>query len=81
MNEITLSVEKENLETLLTILNNLKSGLISEIKTDSKTKVRVTQYQPKSKKVIYEQESGTNDSHGKYASVSAYKQRLKSKKQ
>ena len=79
MNKITLSIEKENLETVLSILNNLKSGLISDIKMDVKTRVNATQYQPKTKKVIYEQESGTNDSNGKYASVSAYKQKLRSK--
>jgi len=80
MNEIKLSVDDKNLETVLTILNNLKDGLISEIKTDAKIKSRATQYQPKNNRIIKEEESGTNDSSGKYLNISAYKQRLKAKK-
>ncbi len=33
MNEIKLSVEDKNLDTVLSMLNNLDAGLISEIKT------------------------------------------------
>jgi len=76
MNKITLSVNDENLDTLLIILNNLKSGLISNIETNAKNSKRQTRYQPKVNKVIYEQESGTNDTSGKY-SASAYRERLK----
>ena len=76
MNEIKLTVSDENLDTLLSILNNLKSGLIIDMQTNTKAKVRQTQYQPKSSGVIYEHESGTNDSSGKY-SASAYRKRLK----
>ncbi|MDF1878960.1 hypothetical protein JHD46_04825 [Sulfurimonas sp. SAG-AH-194-C20] len=72
--QITLTVSNENVDTLLTILNNLKSGLITNIQTDAKVS---TQYQPKSK-VIYEHESGTHDTSGKY-SASAYRERLKRK--
>jgi len=72
MQEIKLSVNDENIETLLMILNNLKSGLISEINTQKVTKP--TQYQPKNG-VIYEHESGTKDTTGKY-SATAYKKRL-----
>ena len=35
MNEIKLSVEDKNLETVLTVLNSFNNGLISEIKTTS----------------------------------------------
>lgn len=80
MNEIKLSVKEEHLETVLTILQNLKTGLIDKIETDTPRKTRVTQYKPKMQKVIYEEESGTNDNNGKYASVSTYKQRLKNHK-
>ena len=76
VNTIKLSVSDENLTTVMTILENLKSGLIDNIQTDSKAKRRTSQYKPKTNKVIYEQESGTNDTSGKY-SVSAYKARLK----
>jgi len=81
MNKITLSVDEKNLETLLTILNNLKDGLIHEIQTDAKSyKKRSTQYQPKTNRIIKEEDSGTNDSTGKYANAAAYKQRLKANK-
>jgi len=72
MQEIKLSVNDENIETLLIILNNLKSGLILDIQTTKTTKK--TQYQPKNG-VIYEHESGTKDTNGKY-SAAAYKKRL-----
>lgn len=80
MNEIKLSVNDNNLELMLTILNNLKDGLIVDIKTNGKTKTQTTQYQPKTNTIIREENSGTNDSSGKYANASAYKNRLKSKR-
>ena len=80
MNEIKLSVNDENLDTVLTILNNLKDGLVDNIQTNGKSvKAKTTQYKPKTNTIIKEEESGTNDSSGKYASASAYKQRLKRK--
>ena len=79
MNEIKLSVNDENFETILTILNNLKDGLINKIETNGKSvKARPTQYQPKSNTIIKEEDSATNDKSGKY-SLSAYKERLKRK--
>ncbi len=82
MNEIKLSVDDKNLETVITILKNLKSGLIDSIETDSKTSNvrRATQYQPKTNTIIREEESGTSDKNGKYINAAAYKNRLKSKK-
>jgi len=74
MNKIELSVSDTNLETVLTILDNLKAGLIINIATSSKTKT--TQYQPKINTIIREENSGTNDTSGKY-SASAYRERLK----
>ena len=81
MNEIKLSVEDKNLEIVMTILQNLKTGLVSNIETDakvSKTK-RHTQYQPKTNTIIREENSGTADTSGKYINPAAYKQRLKKK--
>lgn len=78
MSEIKLTVDEKNIKIVLSILNNLKSGLISSIKTDSKASIQETQYKPQSKGVIYEHESGENDTKGKY-SASAYKERLKRK--
>lgn len=81
MNKITLSVDNSNIETVLTILQNLKTGLINDIETNANvTKNRQTKYQPKTNTIIREENSGTNDSSGKYSSASAYKQRLRSKK-
>jgi len=79
MNEIKLSVNDENLETVLTILNSLKDGLVDSIETKGKVKSRATQYQPKTNTIIREEESGTNDSSGKYASATAYRERLNKK--
>jgi len=77
MNEIKLSVNDENLETVLTILNNLKDGLINKIEINGKSiKARTTQYKPKTNTIIREEDSATNDKSGKY-SVSAYRERLK----
>jgi len=82
MNEIKLSVDDKNLDTVLSILNNLKDGLIANIKTNTsvKRKARTTQYQPKDNRIIREESSGANDSSGKYINTSAYKQRLKKMK-
>ncbi len=80
MNEIKLSVDDKNLQTVLNILNNLKDGLINEIETNGKTKVKNTQYKPRTNTIIREENSGTNDTTGKYANAAAYKQRLKNKK-
>jgi hypothetical protein len=81
MNEIKLSVDDKNLEIVMTVLENLKDGLISNISTSgAKTKSRPTQYQPKTNTIIREENSGTNDSSGKYASATAYRQKLQNKK-
>jgi len=77
LNEIKLTVDDKNLETLLTILNNLKDGLIENIETS--TTKKTTQYKPKTNRIIKEDESGTNDTSGKYMNPALYKQRLKKK--
>ncbi len=81
MNKIIINVENENLEIVMSILQNLKTGLISDIETSANvSKTRSTRYQPKTNTIIREENSGTNDSSGKYSSAAAYKQRLRSKK-
>jgi hypothetical protein len=81
MKEIKLKVPEENVETLMSILQNLKSGLINSIEVDDKSiKKRATQYQPKANKVIKEEESGTHDKSGKYLDPKAFKEKLKRKK-
>lgn len=79
MNEIKLSVDDKNLEIVLSILQNLKAGLITSIETNTNvsTRSRATQYQPKTNKIIREEDSGTNDSSSKYLNAASYKARLK----
>ncbi len=79
MQEIKLKVENQNLETVMSILNNLKDGLISDITSSAKVR-RTTQYKPKFNTIIKEEESATADTSGKYINPTAYKQRLKNKK-
>lgn len=77
MNEIKLSVDDKNLNIVLSILENLKDGLIANIQTNGKTKLKTTQYKPKTNTIIREEQSGTNDTSGKYLNPLAYKQKLK----
>lgn len=78
MQEIKFKVEDKNFETVMTILNNLKVGLISDIES-TKNRSKSTQYKPKTNRVIKEEESGTADTSGKYINTVTYKQRLKNK--
>ncbi len=82
MNEIKLLVDDKHLEVVLSILENLKVGLIDRLEINEKvSKVRrVTQYQLKTNTIIKEEESGTADKSGKYASAAVYKDRVKRKK-
>jgi hypothetical protein len=81
MNEIKLSVDDKNLETVLTVLKNLKDGLIVSIETNgTSVKAKHTQYQPKMKTIMKDDDFGTSDSSGKYINATAYKQRLQNKK-
>ena len=71
MKQIKLNIEEHNLETVLTILKNLKIGLISSIESDDVTLAN-TRYQPKSNRVISENEKP----QGKYLSAASYKARI-----
>lgn len=75
MNEIKLSVEDKNIDTVLTILNNIKNGLIYEMQTTSNSKAN-TSYTPKNNKVILEENSSTSNLRGKYINPAAYKKRV-----
>ena len=59
MNEIKLSVEDKNLDTVLSILNNLDTGLISEMKTTANRTVN-EHSQPNSAKTTLEGSSSTS---------------------
>ena len=79
MKKITISLNDDDLETMLTILTNLKDGLINSLEIDGKKNLVTTQYKPKNNRVIYEEDSGTNDASGKYLNPMAYKKRLQKK--
>lgn len=64
MGKIILDVNDKNIDIVITILDNLKNGLIDKIEYDTST----TSKKPMPK------------AGGKYLSTSAYKQRLKSLK-
>lgn len=81
MNEIKLRVDDKHLETVMTLLKSLKEELVSDITLNGEKSITPhTQYQPRTNAIIREEESGTNDTSGKYVSANTYKQRLKSKK-
>ena len=78
MTEIKLLVEEKNTELVLSILSNLKDGLISDIQSDTRIKrTKKPQYQPKINTIIREEESGTADTSGKYMNAASYKSRMK----
>ena len=72
MKQIKLNVQDDKLEIVLTILNNLKNGLISSVEIDDSKISSSTKYQPKLNKIFDENEKP----QGKYLSASAYKTKL-----
>lgn len=81
MQEIKLLLEDQNVETVLTILENLKSGLITEIQTEGKTlKAKTAQYRPKTNAASREEKREPEQGGSKYLSPAAFKQRLQGKK-
>jgi len=78
MNTIKLSVEDKDLDLILSIINNLKDGLISNIEVDKKDKYK-TKYQPKTKQIILEENASTSSLQGKYLNPKAYKQKMQKK--
>ena len=84
MAKIILDVKDENLGVVLSILNNLKDGLIATIdinatidKTVEKKSKKHTRYQPKTQRIIYEEEQESLKSMGKYLDPAEFKKRLK----
>ena len=69
---ISIEVKEENLELLLTILQNLRSGLIEKIDVDEKKYKKHTQYQPKADGIIHSEEP----IRGKYVDPNTFKRRL-----
>jgi len=76
MSKITLEVDNKDIQTVLLILNNLKMGLIKNIESDKKLDPK-TRYQPKTNKVIYENEQMGKSLSGKYMNAASFKSRSK----
>jgi len=83
--KIVLEVDENNLGSVITLLNSLKEGLITKMevssclreessKTDTK---KFTRYQPKTDRVIYEEEQSELKSMGKYLDLAEFKKRLR----
>jgi len=77
MAKIVLEVDEQNLGSVITILSSLKDGLIADMEVSSSSKVKPTRYQPKVKKVIYENEQGELEKSGKYLNPAEFKKRFK----
>ena len=76
MSKITLDVDKNDVNTVLTILNNLKAGLVKNITVDNKKAPSSLVAKKAVKQAVLEDEfMAKPSSHSKY-SMSAYKNRL-----
>lgn len=81
MSKITLDVDKQNLDTVLVILKNLKNGLIKNIDIDQKNVVNKMQEKKLVKQqAILEDEFIVKPTNSKYLSKDAFKERLKKNK-
>ncbi len=74
MSKIILDVNSSDVKTVLTILNNLKSGLIKNIQTEEKSSKYIS-------KDVYNEmkEDKATISTSKYVSPSEFKNRIKKK--
>lgn len=81
MSKITLDVDKNDLNTVLMILNNLKSGLVKNISVDNKNIARSIQSKKVVKEAIIEDEFMSKaPSASKYLTRNAYKENLYKRK-
>jgi hypothetical protein len=72
MSKITIDVKNDNVEKVLLILENLKDGLIENIKVDKSVAKYKPTYQPPKNKVIKEGEAQS----GKYINPATFKKRM-----
>ncbi|WP_122893303.1 hypothetical protein [Arcobacter peruensis] len=78
MSKITLDIDDKNIETVLTILNNLKPGLIKNLSTTSNNINSRMQAKKLSKQQNIEEDEfmSKRPSTGKYLSKTEYKNKL-----
>ena len=79
MSKIVLDIDDKNIDTVLTILNNLKSGLIKNISTPTNSINSRMQEKKLLKQQLTQEDEfmSSSPSSGKYLSRSAYKNKLK----
>jgi len=83
LSKIVLDVDNKDMDTVLTILNNLKSGLIKNISTDKKAHAKPISSSLQRKQVqktVEEDEFMSRPTTSKYMSRSSYKQKLQNNK-
>ena len=76
LSKITLDIDDRNIETVLTILNNLKPGLIKNLSTNASNINSRMQVKKMQKQVSQEDEFMEAPSKSKYLSRSAFKNKL-----
>lgn len=75
MSKITFDVNDKDLNSVLTILNSLKQGMIQNIQVDNKKHL----VKKANKAVLEDEFMTTSSSHSKYMSRSAYRSKLNTK--
>jgi len=75
MSKITLDVDDKNLDTVMTVLNNLKAGLIQDISVSKMNKIKPV----KSSLDKIETQATQQVNANKYLSKSKYKQKINQK--
>lgn len=77
MSKITLDVDKKDVNTVLTILNNLKAGLVKNLHVDNKAITNSMQGKKAVKQAILEDEFiAKPTTTSKYLSKAAYREKL-----
>lgn len=76
MSEITFDVDKKDLNTVLTILNNLKQGLVKNISVDNKATNSMQTKKAVKNAVLEDEFLSSKPTNSKYLSKSAYKQKM-----
>lgn len=76
MSKITFDVDKKDLNTVLTILNNLKQGLVKNISVDNKATNSMQTKKAVKNAVLEDEFLSSKPTNSKYLSKSAYKQKM-----
>ena len=79
MSKIVLDIDEKNIDTVLTILNNLKAGLIKDISAPTNSiNSRIQEKRlAKEQHILKDEFMSSSPSTGKYLSKAAYKNKLR----